>query len=61
MREALSGYHKALGESLGRFIPFLRFDNEIGTIICTTNAIESIDARLRGSSARRRKPGQSHR
>src|ERR1700757_3221440 len=30
------------------FVPFLRFDNEIRTIICTTNAIESINARLRG-------------
>ena len=29
------------------FVPFLRFDNEIRTIICTTNAIESINARLR--------------
>jgi transposase-like protein len=29
------------------FVPFLQFDNEIRTIICTTNAIESINARLR--------------
>ena len=29
------------------FVPFLRFDREIRTVICTTNAIESIDARLR--------------
>jgi transposase-like protein len=29
------------------FVPFLRFDNEIRTVICTTNAIESINARLR--------------
>jgi putative transposase len=29
------------------FTPFLQFDNEIRTIICTTNAIESINARLR--------------
>jgi transposase-like protein len=29
------------------FVPFLRFDREIRTIICTTNAIESINARLR--------------
>src|SRR6201985_1002836 len=29
------------------FVPFLGFDNEIRTIICTTNAIESINARLR--------------
>src|SRR6516225_763568 len=29
------------------FVPFLQFDNETRTIICTTNAIESINARLR--------------
>jgi hypothetical protein len=29
------------------FVPFLRFDQEIRTVICTTNAIESINARLR--------------
>jgi putative transposase len=29
------------------FVPFLRFDWEIRTVICTTNAIESINARLR--------------
>ena len=29
------------------FVPFLRFDTEIRRIICTTNAIESINARIR--------------
>ncbi|MGR6999419.1 IS256 family transposase [Yinghuangia aomiensis] len=29
------------------FVPFLAFDAEIRTIICTTNAIESVNARLR--------------
>ena len=29
------------------FVPFLRFDREIRTVICTTNAIESINVRLR--------------
>jgi putative transposase len=29
------------------FVPFLQFDREIRTVICTTNAIESINARLR--------------
>lgn len=29
------------------FVPFLQFDNEIRAVICTTNAIESINARLR--------------
>ena len=28
-------------------MPFLRFDRDIRTVICTTNAIESINARLR--------------
>lgn len=29
------------------FVPFLAFDREIRTVICTTNAIESINARFR--------------
>ena len=29
------------------FVPFLQFDREIRTIICTTNAIESVNARIR--------------
>jgi transposase-like protein len=29
------------------FVPFLQFDREIRTVICTTNAIESINARIR--------------
>jgi putative transposase len=29
------------------FVPFLRFDLEIRTVVCTTNAIESINARIR--------------
>ena len=29
------------------FVPFLQLDNEIRTVICTTNAIESINARIR--------------
>ena len=31
------------------FVPFLAFDQEIRTVICTTNAIESINARFRRS------------
>ena len=30
-------------------MPFLRFDREIRTLICTTNAIESLNARFRRS------------
>jgi putative transposase len=33
--------------SWAEFVPFLQFDREIRTVICTTNAIESINARLR--------------
>ncbi len=29
------------------FVPFLQFDNNIRTVICTTNAIESVNARIR--------------
>ncbi len=29
------------------FVPFLQFDQDIRTIICTTNAIESLNARIR--------------
>ncbi|WP_443066572.1 transposase [Streptomyces sp. NBC_01260] len=29
------------------FTPFLRFDTEIRSIVCTTNAIESVNARIR--------------
>ena len=45
--EALPGYHPALGERVGgiRAVPAVR--PEIRTVICTTNAIESINARLR--------------
>lgn len=37
-----------LGENAWEeFTPFLRFDTEIRWIVCTTNAIESVDARIR--------------
>ncbi|WP_435280101.1 transposase [Streptomyces sp. 1222.5] len=29
------------------FVPFLQFDAEIRRIVCTTNAIESVNARIR--------------
>ena len=29
------------------FVPFLGFDLEIRTVLCTTNAIESVNARIR--------------
>ena len=36
-----------LGNAWAEFVPFLQFDREIRTVICTTSAIESINARLR--------------
>jgi transposase-like protein len=30
-----------------KFMPFLQFDNSIRSVVCTTNAIESINARIR--------------
>jgi putative transposase len=29
------------------FVPFLQFDAEIRRVVCTTNAIESVNARIR--------------
>ena len=33
--------------SWAEFVPFLQFDREIRRIVCTTNAIESVNARIR--------------
>lgn len=35
------------GYAWEEFIPFLRFDTEIRRIVCTTNAIESVNAKIR--------------
>lgn len=41
------------------FTPFLRFDTEIRRIVCTTNAIESVNARiLRAVKARDHFPNE---
>jgi putative transposase len=41
------------------FVPFLAFDHEIRAVICTTNAIESLNARFRRSvKARGHFPGE---
>lgn len=37
----------AMEERVGQFTPFLRFDTEIRRIVCTTHAIESVNARIR--------------
>ena len=36
-----------MGDAWAEFVPFLSFDVEIRKIICTTNAIESVNARIR--------------
>ncbi|MET3946440.1 putative transposase [Arthrobacter sp. UYCu512] len=36
------------------FVPFLQFDREIRRIVCTTNAIESVNARIRKAVRARR-------
>ena len=33
--------------SWAEFVPFLSFDAEIRTVVCTTNALESVNARIR--------------
>jgi hypothetical protein len=35
--QALRGHHPALEQRLGRVIPFLDYDVEIRTVICSTN------------------------
>jgi putative transposase len=47
MGKALPRYHAAPGNAWAEFVPLLRFDREIRTVICTANAIESVNARLR--------------
>lgn len=43
----LSSRQRPRTKSGGEFTPFLRFDTEIRRIVCTTNAIESDNARIR--------------
>ena len=51
VKEALAAHTTGLvvvwENAWAEFVPFLQFDTEIRTVICTTNAIESINARLR--------------
>ncbi len=41
------GDRAVVDQRVGQFVPFLQFDTEIRSIICTTNAIESLNARIR--------------
>ncbi len=34
-------------QAWAEFVPFLAFDAEIRTVVCSTNAIESVNARIR--------------
>jgi len=45
--QAIPGDQQALGDAWSEFIPFLDYDVEIRRVICSTNAIESINARYR--------------
>lgn len=45
--QEIPGDRPAPGERLGGIHPFLRLDTEIRRIVCTTNTIESVDARIR--------------
>ncbi|MEU2631499.1 IS256 family transposase, partial [Kitasatospora sp. NPDC007106] len=38
---------KMWSDAWAEFVPFLQFDTEIRRVVCTTNAIESVNARIR--------------
>lgn len=50
-QEAWGGKYPAIvrlwSNAWAEFVPFLQFDREIRRIVCTTNAIESVNARIR--------------
>ncbi len=50
-QEAWGGKYPAIvklwSDAWAEFVPFLQFDAEIRRIVCTTNAIESVNARIR--------------
>jgi putative transposase len=49
--EAWGGRYPAIvrlwDQAWAEFVPFLAFDAEIRTVVCSTNAIESVNARIR--------------
>jgi transposase-like protein len=45
--ETVSAVIRLWTDAWAELVPFLQFDAEIRTIMCTTNAIESINARIR--------------
>ncbi|MEU7832863.1 transposase [Nonomuraea sp. NPDC049129] len=42
-------------DSWAEFVPFLNFDTEIRRVICSTNAIESVNARIRCATRARQR------
>ncbi|WP_413230338.1 IS256 family transposase [Kitasatospora herbaricolor] len=42
-----ASFRYAARQDWAEFVPFLQFDTEIRRIVCTTNAIESVNARIR--------------
>ena len=46
-KATVPGRHPAVGGAWEQFIPFLDYDLEIRRVICSTNAIESLNARYR--------------
>ncbi|MCO1659748.1 transposase [Pseudonocardia sp. S2-4] len=47
LEPALPGHREALGERLGGVRAVPAFDPEIREVVCSTNAIESVNARIR--------------
>ena len=51
LAEAWGGRYPAIvrlwQQAWAEFVPFLAFDAEIRTVVCSTNAIESVNARIR--------------
>ncbi|AKH86180.1 hypothetical protein AA958_32620 [Streptomyces sp. CNQ-509] len=45
--QEVSGDHRLWENGWAEFVPFLSFDVEIRKVICSTNAIESVNARIR--------------
>ncbi|SCE92235.1 Transposase, Mutator family [Micromonospora chaiyaphumensis] len=47
-------------QAWAEFVPFLAFDAEVRTVVCSTNAIESVNARIRrGVRARGHFPNEA--
>lgn len=44
---AVEAFVRLWEQAWAEFVPFLAFDAEIRTVVCSTNAIESVNARIR--------------